>query len=142
MCPSPATAGGQCPAGRPAAGPALPPGLAQPHLKTGKLKIIGITSPVRSSLAPVATLRAADVFGADLEIWTAAAAPATMPRPIVARLGNALVEAIRMAETRQRLLTVGWQAVGTSPEGLANRMKADTALLGGIIQMRGITARG
>ena len=119
----------------------LPPGLAQPHLKTGKLKIIGITSPVRSSLAPeLPTLRAADVFGADLEIWTAAAAPATMPRPIVARLGNALVEAIRMAETRQRLLTVGWQAVGTSPEGLANRMKADTALLGGIIQMRGITA--
>ena len=63
-----------------------------------------------------------------------------MPKLIAAQLSAALVEAIRSAEVRQRLLNVGWQAVGTSPEGLTNRMKADTALLGGIIQMRGITA--
>ena len=119
----------------------LPPGLAAPHLKTGKLKAVGITSSGRSSLVPdLPTLRAADVAGADFEIWTAAVAPASMPKPIAARLSAALVEAIRSAEVRQRLLNVGWQAVGTSPEGLTNRMKADTALLGGIIQMRGITA--
>ncbi|WP_088283596.1 tripartite tricarboxylate transporter substrate binding protein [Ideonella sp. A 288] len=119
----------------------LPPGLALPHVKTGKLKVVGITSPVRSSLVPeLPTLRSADVFGADLEIWTAAAAPATLPKPIVARLSAALVEAIRAPDTRQRLLNAGWQAVGTAPEGLANRMRADTGLLGGIIQMRGITA--
>ncbi len=117
----------------------LPPGLALPHVRAGKLKAIGLTSPGRSTLVTdQPTLREAEVTGADLEIWTAAAAPATMPKAVVAKLSAALVEAIRAPETRQRLLTVGWQAVGTSPEGLANRMKADTAQLGGIIQMRGI----
>lgn len=119
----------------------LPPGLALPHVKSGKLKAVGVTSPIRSSLVPdQPTLREADVNGADFEIWVAAAAPASMPKPIVAKLSAALVESIRAPETRQRLLNVGWQAVGTAPEGLANRMKADTALLGGIILMRGIKA--
>ena len=34
----------------------------------------------------------------------------------------------------------GWQVAGTSSEGLANRIKTDTALLGGVIAMRGIKA--
>lgn len=119
----------------------LPPGLAAPHIKAGKLKAVGITSMGRSSLVPdMPTLRDADVRGAELEIWVAAVASANLPKPIAARLSAALVDAIRSAEVRQRLLNVGWQAVGTAPEGLANRMKADTAVLGGIIQMRGITA--
>lgn len=117
----------------------LPPGLALPHVRSGKLKAIGLTSPGRSTLVTdQPTLRDADVTGADLEIWTAAAAPASMPKPVVARLSAALVEAIRAPESRQRLLNAGWQAVGTAPEGLTNRMKADTAQLGGIILMRGI----
>lgn len=119
----------------------LPPGLAAPHIKAGKLKAVGITSMGRSSLVPdMPTLRDADVRGAELEIWTAAVASANMPKPIAAKLSAALVDVIRSPEVRQRLLNVGWQAVGTSPEGLANRMKTDTAVLGGIIQMRGITA--
>ncbi|NRF72330.1 tripartite tricarboxylate transporter substrate binding protein [Aquincola sp. S2] len=119
----------------------LPPGLALPHVRSGKLKAIGLTSPGRSALVTdQPTLRDADVTGADLEIWTAAAAPATMPKAVVARLSAALVDAIRAPESRQKLLNVGWQAVGTAPEGLANRMKADTAQLGGIIMMRGIKA--
>ena len=119
----------------------LPPGLALPHLKAGKLKAIGLTSPVRSALVPeLPTLRDAGISGAELEIWTAAAAPASLPAAIVAKLSAALVEVIRAPDTRQRLFSVGWQAVGTAPEGLANRMRADTKLLGDIIRARGITA--
>jgi tripartite-type tricarboxylate transporter receptor subunit TctC len=119
----------------------LPPGLALPQLKAGKLKAVGVTSPGRSALVPeLPTLRDARVAGADLEIWTAAAGPASLPKPIVDKLSTALVDAIRAPESRQRLLAAGWQAVGTAPEGLANRMRADTALLAGIIQARGITA--
>ena len=117
----------------------LPPGLALPHVRGGRLKAVGLTSPGRSTLVTdQPTLREAAVTGADLEIWTAAAGPASMPAPVVARLGAAIVEAVRAPDSRQRLLNAGWQAVGTAPEGLVNRMKADTAQLGGIIQMRGI----
>jgi hypothetical protein len=41
---------------------------------------------------------------------------------------------------RQKLFQQGWQVAGTSPEGLANRIKADTTALGGVIAARGIRA--
>ena len=41
---------------------------------------------------------------------------------------------------RQRLFQQGWQAVGSSPEGLANRIRSDAQVLGGIIRTQGIKA--
>ncbi|MEO5736090.1 MAG: tripartite tricarboxylate transporter substrate binding protein, partial [Variovorax sp.] len=45
---------------------------------------------------------------------------------------------VRSPEVRAKLFQQGWQAVGSSSEGLANRIKADTAQLGGVIRARGI----
>jgi tripartite-type tricarboxylate transporter receptor subunit TctC len=78
------------------------------------------------------------VTGTDLEVWTALVGPASMPPAAVAKLSAAVVEVIRQPETRERLLNAGWQSVGTAPEGLANRMRADTTQLGEIIRSRGI----
>jgi len=121
----------------------LPPGLAQQNIHAGKLKAIGVTSVGRSSLVPeFPSLDEQSVTrGFQLEIWTAAAAPATMPKPIVNRLSALISEIARTPDVRQKLFIQGWQVAGTSPEGLANRMKQDTALLGGIIQMRNITTQ-
>jgi tripartite-type tricarboxylate transporter receptor subunit TctC len=63
-----------------------------------------------------------------------------MPRPLVNRLSSMVSEIVRSADIRQKLFQQGWQVAGTSSEGLANRIKADTALLGGVIAMRGIKA--
>lgn len=117
----------------------LPPGLAMAQVKAGKLKAIAVTSPARSSLAPeLPTLRETGVTGTDLEVWTAMVGPASMPPAAVAKLSAAVVEVIRQPETRERLLNAGWQTAGTAPEGLANRMRADTTQLGEIIKSRGI----
>jgi tripartite-type tricarboxylate transporter receptor subunit TctC len=118
----------------------LPPGLAVQQIRAGKLKAIGVTSSGRSSLVPeFASLDEQGVTRAfQLEIWTAAAAPASMPKPIVAKLSALIGEIVRTPEVRQKLFAQGWQATGTSAEGLANRIKSDTALLGGIIRMRNI----
>ncbi len=117
----------------------LPPGLAMPQVKAGKLKAIAVTSPARSALVPdVPTLREAGVNGTDLEVWTALVGPASLPKPVVARMAAAVAEVLRQPETQARLLTAGWQSAGTGPEGLAQRMKADTALLSGIIASRNI----
>jgi tripartite-type tricarboxylate transporter receptor subunit TctC len=119
----------------------LPPGIAMPHVKAGKLRAIAVTSPTRSVLVPeLPTLHEAGVTGTDLEVWTALVGPATLPPPVVARLAAAITEALRLPDTQARLLAVGWQAVGSSPAVLAQRMKADTALLGQIISARGIRA--
>jgi tripartite-type tricarboxylate transporter receptor subunit TctC len=45
---------------------------------------------------------------------------------------------MQQPNVRQNLLAQGWQAVGTSPEGLARRLQQESALLGGIIRARGI----
>ena len=119
----------------------LPPALAAAQIRAGKLKAIGVTSISRSPLVPeYPSLQEGGIRGFQLEIWTAAAGPATMPRPIVAKLSTLISEIARTPEVRQKLFQQGWQVAGTSSEGLANRIKADTALLGGVIQMRGIKA--
>ncbi len=119
----------------------LPPGLAAPQIRAGKLKAVGVTSISRSPLVPeYPSLDEGGVRGFQLEIWTAAAGPASMPKPIVAKLSALISEIARRPEIRQKLFQQGWQVAGTSSEGLANRIKADTALLGGVIAMRGIKA--
>lgn len=119
----------------------LPPALAQAQIKAGKLRAIGVTSSGRSPLVPdVPSLAEAGITNYNLEIWNAFAAPATMPKPIQAKVAALISEIARSADVRSKLFQQGWQVVGTSPEGLANRIKADTNLLGGVIAMRGIKA--
>ncbi len=120
----------------------LPPGLAAAQIRAGKLKAIGVTSTARSPLVPeYPSLDEGGVTrGFQLEIWTAAAAPQSMPKPIVAKLSQMISEIARTPEVRAKLFQQGWQVAGTSAEGLANRIKADTNLLGGVIVMRNIKA--
>ena len=117
----------------------LPPGLAAAQIRAGKLKAVGVTSVNRSPLVPeYPSLDEGGIRGFQLEIWTAAAAPASMPKPIVNKLSALISEIARSPEVRQKLFQQGWQVAGTSAEGLANRIKADTNLLGGVIAMRNI----
>ncbi len=119
----------------------LPPALAAAQIRAGKLKAIGVTSGARSPLVPeYPSLQEGGLRGFQLEIWTAAAGPASMPKPIVAKLSTLISEIARTPDVRQKLFQQGWQVAGTTSEGLANRIKADTNLLGGVIQMRGIKA--
>lgn len=117
----------------------MPPALAMTQVRSGKLRAIGVTSSGRSPLAPeLPSMSEAGVQGFSLEIWNAIAAPNSMPKPVVAKLSALFSEIARSPEIRQKLFQQGWQVAGTSAEGLANRVKADTALLGDVISARAI----
>jgi len=119
----------------------LPPALAMAQIKAGKLRGIGVTGSGRSPLVPeLPSLADAGVKNFNLEIWNAVAAPASMPAAHVRRLAETLSNIVRAPEMRARLFQQGWQAVGSSPEGLANRIKADTRVLGAIIRSQNIRA--
>ncbi|WP_295857440.1 tripartite tricarboxylate transporter substrate-binding protein [uncultured Xylophilus sp.] len=119
----------------------LPPALASAQAKAGKLRAIGVTAAGRSTLVPeIPSLAEAGVQNFNLEIWNAVAAPRSMPAPLVARLSTLFSEIVRSPDIRSKLFQQGWQAVGTSSEGLANRIQADTATLGAVIAQRGIKA--
>ena len=116
----------------------VPPGIALPQVKAGKLKAIGLTSG-RSALATeIAPLADSDIRGFSLEVWTALVGPANLSASAQARLNAEVSKIIRDADTRQKLFNQGWQAVGTSPDGLSTRIKSETAIMGGIIAMRNI----
>ena len=116
----------------------IPPGVAMPHVRSGKLKAIGLAGG-RSSLVPeVPPLADAGVTNVNLEVWTALIGPASLSKAAQARLALEVPRIIRDADTRQKLFNQGWQAVGTSPDGLKSRVKDEAAILGGIIQSRGI----
>ncbi len=117
----------------------LPPALAGAQIRAGKLRGIGVTSSGRSTLVPdLPSLAEAGVKNFNLEIWNAVAAPASMPRAHVDQLAAAVSAIVRAPEMRQRLFQQGWKAVGSSPEGLANRIQADTRVLGDIIRTQRI----
>ena len=119
----------------------LPPALALAQERAGKLRLIGVTSAGRSALAPhVPSLAEAGVRDFELEIWNAFAAPTAMPAPVRARLSSVIGEIARSPEVRAKLFQQGWQAVGSSSEGLANRMRADTAAMGRVIREQAIRA--
>jgi tripartite-type tricarboxylate transporter receptor subunit TctC len=116
----------------------IPPGVAMPHIRSGKLRAIGLAGG-RSALVPdVPPLAEAGVQNVNLEVWTALIGPASLSKAAQMRLSQEVPRIIRDADTRQKLFNQGWQAVGTSPDGLKSRIKDETAILGNIIQTRGI----
>lgn len=119
----------------------LPPALASAQVKAGKLRAIGITASMRSTLVPdLPSLSEAGVKDFNLEIWNAVAAPNSLPKPVAARLSALIAEIARTPEMRQKLFSQGWQVVGSTAEELASRVKLDTAQLGQIITSQGIKA--
>ena len=117
----------------------LPPALAMAQVRAGRLKAIGVTSAGRSALVPeLPSLGELGIAPFELEIWNAVAAPIGLSKPIVNTLATVINETVRSPDMRQRLFNQGWQVVGSSPEGLANRMRQDAAVLGGVIARLGI----
>jgi tripartite-type tricarboxylate transporter receptor subunit TctC len=120
----------------------LPPGLAMAQVKGGKLRAVAVTSGGRSSVVPeVPSLGEAGVPGVNLEVWNAVAAPRSMPRDHVQRIAALLADIVRQPEVRQKILAQGWQVTGTSPEGLARRIRADTTAMAEVIRRNGIRAQ-
>jgi tripartite-type tricarboxylate transporter receptor subunit TctC len=118
----------------------MPPGVALPQVRAGKLKAIGLTGG-RSTLAPeVPPLSDFNVRVNELEVWTALVGPAKLSAAAQARVIADVPAVVRSVETRQRLFNAGWQALGTAPDALKSRVRSETSILGGIILIQGIKA--
>ena len=115
----------------------MPPGIALPQVKAGKMKAIGLTGP-RSPLAPdTPSLAELGVQMDALEVWVALVGPASLSAAAQERLAREVPAAVN-GEARERLLAAGWQGVGSSADGLRQRVARETEILGGIIKARSI----
>ena len=116
----------------------VPPGIAMPQVKAGKLKAIGLTSGRSAMVSEVPPLADAGVQGFNLEVWAALVGPARLSKAAQDRLNAEVPNIIRSVDTRQKLFNQGWQAVGTSPDGLKSRVKEEARIMNSIISARGI----
>jgi tripartite-type tricarboxylate transporter receptor subunit TctC len=101
-----------------------------PHFKSGKLRPIAMAGSSRTAILPeVPTIaEAASLAAYAVDVWLGVMAPAGTPRPIIDRLNGEINRVVRDPQiVRERLNTVGLEAVGTTPERLLEVMKADLA---------------
>ena len=102
----------------------LPPAL--PHVKTGRLRALAVTSPRRFSVMPnVATLGEAGLPGLEVDQWHAIIAPAKMPKPLVEKLNAEIVRTLDTGEIKQLLLASGAEANPSTPEELRQLLRSE-----------------
>lgn len=117
----------------------VPPGLALPQIKAGKLKAIGLTSGRSTLAADIPSLSDAGVNDFQLEVWTALVGPSSLSAAAKARLAQTLPEVLRQPETRQQLFNLGWQAPAiASAAALQQRVSTETQIMQNIIRQLGI----
>lgn len=106
-----------------------------PHIKTGKLRALAVTTATRSSALPdVPTLEEAGLKGFDIGTWFGVLAPAGTPGPVVARLNAEIVRIVKSPEFQQRMLAAGAEPMSSSPEAFARRIDQETVKFAGLVK--------
>lgn len=93
---------------------------AMPHVRSGKLRALGLTSKARSPIAPeIATVAEAGVPGFSADTWLGIVAPAATPAPLVSQLNAELNRVLALPEVREKLMTHGFavEPMGTDAFG-------------------------
>ena len=115
------------------------PGSVHAFVASGKLRAIAVTSAQRSALAPdVPTVAEGGVPGYESIQWNAMAAPRGTPAAAIERLNAELAAAMKLPEFRDRLLAQGFDGAVSTPQELADRIKADLARYAKLIKTMGL----
>ena len=97
-----------------------------PHVKSGKLKVLGVLSANRSANYPdVPTIAESGFPGFEASVWYGLVAPAATPKPIVAKLHAEVQKALQTKEVRERMSAVGGEVVPGSAEMFSNLIRSE-----------------
>lgn len=114
---------------------------AKPYIDSGRLKPLAVTTTKRSSVLPnVPTVAEAGIKGYELSGWYAVFVPAKTPQPVVNRINEELVKALKQPDVKARFAQIGAEPVGSSPAELARYLKSETSKWSEIVRARNIKA--
>jgi tripartite-type tricarboxylate transporter receptor subunit TctC len=117
----------------------MPP--AVPHVKSGKLRALAVTTPKRSPATPdVPTMDEAGVKGFDISNWFAYFVPAGTPAEALNRLNAEINRALRLQDVKDRLAPQGAETVGTTPDELARYVRSESEKYAKLIRASGAKA--
>ncbi len=110
----------------------------QPHVKTGKVKGLAVTSLERSPIAPDLPPISDTLEGYQVTTWFGLFAPAGTPEAVIRKIHAAVAEALRPQDMRERLTGLGMEAIASTPQALAEHLEAESEKFGKVIKDAGI----
>jgi tripartite-type tricarboxylate transporter receptor subunit TctC len=112
----------------------------QAHIKSGKLRALAVTASKRSAELPnVPTIAESGFPGFEVMFWFAVFAPAGTPQAVVTKLQADVVKALRTPDVQRRLIEEGLEISASSPDQLAEYVKAETTKWSKVIREAKIT---
>jgi tripartite-type tricarboxylate transporter receptor subunit TctC len=116
-------------------------GTSLPHGRSGKLRMLAVTSPTRTTLAPdVPTMVENGLAGFDVRAWFVVMAPAGTPRDLVTRLNNEVNAALKDPAFRSRVSALGVELVGGTPEQADAFVRSEMARWAKVVKAAGMMA--
>jgi tripartite-type tricarboxylate transporter receptor subunit TctC len=117
------------------------PSSLMPHVRSGKIKALGMFSKARVTGAPeVPTVAEAGGPPIESATWVAFLAPAGTPREIVARVAQEVAKAVSAPDLRDKLVQMGIEPVGNTPDQLAQFINDEIAKWAKVINTAGVKA--
>lgn len=114
---------------------------AIPHIKTGRLRGLAVTTAARSNLVPqLPTVAESGVPGYEAGSWYGIIAPAGVPRVIVSRLNREITSVLATADFREQLMNAGADPMPNTPEQFAAYLKSEIAKWAKVIKLSGAKA--
>ncbi|HEX4928771.1 MAG TPA: tripartite tricarboxylate transporter substrate-binding protein [Burkholderiales bacterium] len=114
-----------------------------PQLKSGKIRVLAVTSPQRSKFLPgVPTMSEAGFPSIAFSSWLGIFAPAHLEPETVKRLANGIADATAHGEAQQSILKFAMEPAAMTPVGFAAQLKADLERWAPIVKASGFTADG
>ncbi|MFE8645782.1 Bug family tripartite tricarboxylate transporter substrate binding protein [Sphingomonas sp. NCPPB 2930] len=115
------------------------PGIGLTHVRAGKLKLLAVGSPQRSSVFPdVPTLSEAGLKGFDADTYFGFYAPAGVPAEVVAKLNREINKILATPAYRERLSSLGGEPAPMTPQAFGAKAHDDAERFGKLIKARGI----
>ncbi|MFN0301645.1 MAG: Bug family tripartite tricarboxylate transporter substrate binding protein [Burkholderiales bacterium] len=114
-----------------------------PHVKSGKLKALAVTTPQRLAvLKDVPTVAESGIPGFDMVSWYGLWAPAKLPHELLRQLSTEAVKAIRAPATVERLGEQGFEPAGTTPEVFSRFIETETSKYARLVKEARIVVEG
>ncbi|TAK67858.1 MAG: tripartite tricarboxylate transporter substrate binding protein [Betaproteobacteria bacterium] len=112
-----------------------------PHVKTGKLRFIGVTTAKRSAFAPdVPTIAESGFPGFEATFWTGFLAPAGTPREIINKLSTELAKVIALPELRESFASLGMEPRTANPEQFEAFIRSESVKWAKVVRDSGARA--
>ena len=114
-------------------------GAVAPHIRTGRVRVLAVTSAEPTALAPgVPTVAASGLPGYESISIYGIFAPAGTPRALIDKLNREIVRLLNRADIKEKFFNAGMETMGGSPEQLAATVKSEIARVGRVIKQAGI----